>query len=465
MTIPAATGSSRLPTVSAILANKERRIADKKHGTHAMGKHQVRKIVSSALLISIFTACSDHQGASQTSRTSSGPAPSIATSKADQQATQTLSPEDRALVEKSAMKADCKEFARRVLASVQEATAASGSPAEWKNTDKQYQAQLRQSLERDESATPSRQYDEAACKKANDDWNWMIENEKDLAMQHIGSPNNMFDIGYKGRAMKIDYVAPDDVLQYGGAAAVSASDSASAIAATAITIAPVSVPQQSSSTTTGAPPDTPAEQPPQQIQTAAPATTPGAYPCSTSSECFRSLLSAASRENETAANTVAQAVGSLPRSPRGDRQQARAANDRGLAALKDGRYDIAQDNFSKAIAADAGDVEAMSNLAFTYTQLGNWDQAETLCETALALDPRRTSTWAPLAVALAKTGKPDQALQAMWLAYAFSSNREKTLEFISSKANTDGDATVKEMYRKSFLWLAQNQKPLFTEAD
>jgi tetratricopeptide (TPR) repeat protein len=431
----------------ANLPNKEWGLLHKTRKTPAMGNNQVRNLVLSTVLVCLSTACSNHHGTPETSQAEESPSEKL---YLDQLAMQKLSKEDLALVEKSAMKASCKQFARRVLTSVQDGTTDANNTPERKDVNKQFQSELRDTLARDASATPPKQYDEAACKKANEDWTYISANNDEIKARRIdySGAEMMFDKPWKEGLLKDSYIITDDGAK---AAAVASPVSASP---TPDAASPASSP-------TGAQNQVSDGQPTEKAVAVAQPTSANDLVCTTPSDCFQSLLSAASLENEAAANTVASTFGTMTKPPRGDRQQARAANGRGLAALKDGRYDVAQEEFAKATAADADDVEAISNLAFTYTQLGNWDRAETLGVAALALDPRRTSTWAPLAVALAKNGKSNQALEALWLAYAFSSNKQKTLDFISSKADSVGDPIVKDMYRKSYSWLAQTQKPSF----
>src|SRR6516225_1247603 len=51
----------------------------------------------------------------------------------------------------------------------------------------------------------------------------------------------------------------------------------------------------------------------------------------------------------------------------------------------------------------------------------------------LTLNPRRTSIWAPLAVTFTKMQDRTRALEAMWLAYQFSADKQKTLDFLNTR--------------------------------
>jgi predicted Zn-dependent protease len=55
---------------------------------------------------------------------------------------------------------------------------------------------------------------------------------------------------------------------------------------------------------------------------------------------------------------------------------------------------------------------------------GKAEEAVGVLTAALALDPRRSSTWTPLAEALALAGRKDESQAALWVAYQWSGNRK-----------------------------------------
>jgi hypothetical protein len=66
-----------------------------------------------------------------------------------------------------------------------------------------------------------------------------------------------------------------------------------------------------------------------------------------------------------------------------------------------------------------------------------------------------------LAVTLAKENRLGQATDAMWLAYQFSTDKQRTLNFIDSRLAIETDPAVVKMYSSSKVWLTERIKPNF----
>ncbi|MGF6875637.1 tetratricopeptide repeat protein [Paraburkholderia sp. MM5477-R1] len=200
--------------------------------------------------------------------------------------------------------------------------------------------------------------------------------------------------------------------------------------------------------------------------TAAPATMPPqpapptqSAACQNPADCAKAMLRAAKEQNLAAAMDAALAMDVLPKPQRGDRANARKFNQNGLTALNAGDASAAVTFFKLAAVADPGDQETLSNLAFAYSANGEQIKAEDTAVTALALNARRATIWAPLAVTLAKENRQGQALEAMWLAYQFSTDKAKTLSFIHRKLSSETDPAVLKMYASSAAWFEQNRTP------
>jgi hypothetical protein len=181
--------------------------------------------------------------------------------------------------------------------------------------------------------------------------------------------------------------------------------------------------------------------------------------CQSPVDCARAMLRAAKEQNLAAAMEAALAMDALPKPQRGDRVNARKFNQDGLTALNAGDPGAATTLFKIAASADPGDQETLSNLAFAYSANGEQVKAEDTAVAALALNARRTTVWAPLAVTLAKENRQSQALQAMWLAYQFSTDKAKTLSFIHRKLLSETDPAVLKMYASSAAWFEENKVP------
>jgi uncharacterized protein len=183
--------------------------------------------------------------------------------------------------------------------------------------------------------------------------------------------------------------------------------------------------------------------------------------CVTAVECAKAMLVFAGSENLAGATEAARTIDLLPKPQRGDRATARKLNQDALSALNESRPNDAVKLLEQANQADPGDEEVASNLAYAYAANGQLAQSEDTAVVALSLNPRRTAVWAPLAVTLAKENRLDQAIQAMWLAYQFSTDKQKTLNFIDSRLAVETDPSVVKMYTSSKAWLTDNTKPTF----
>ncbi|MEX3953040.1 hypothetical protein AB4Y40_35480 [Paraburkholderia sp. EG287B] len=183
--------------------------------------------------------------------------------------------------------------------------------------------------------------------------------------------------------------------------------------------------------------------------------------CTTTIACAKAMLDFAGSENLAGAMEAAKTIDLLPKPRRGDRATARKLNQDGLSALNASRPDDAVKLLEQANQTDPGDEEIASNLSFAYAMDGQLAKSEDTAVVALSLNPRRTNVWAPLAVTLAKENRLDQATKAMWLAYQFSADKQRTLNFIDSRLALETDPAVVKMYTTSKAWLTQNIRPNF----
>lgn len=338
------------------------------------------------------------------------------------------------------MPPECQEFVNLVLAQAQH-NVDSAKTADSKAQNQKVLDSLNATLKQEESLDPPKTYDAAACKSA-------VENWKAVAS---AGPNNALSaekIAQQNPAPSSPNIVPETATQ---ATQASIGTTSASESATASNDAPAGVGQESqesafSLTSQVSPPTT---------------SSTSSKTCDSVANCYHSMLDDAKHEDLAAAMDAAQQVDALPKPQRGDRKLARDYNKQGLDAIKSGHFDVGIDLLSKAAQADPGDVEVVSNLAYAYNQEGNFSQAEDAAITALALNPRRTSVWAPLAVTLAKEKHSNDALAAMWLAYQFSADKQKTLEFISARIVAETDPAAQEMYAQSKAWFTENKKPSF----
>ena len=92
---------------------------------------------------------------------------------------------------------------------------------------------------------------------------------------------------------------------------------------------------------------------------------------------------------------------------------------------------------------------------------GKAEEAVGVLTAALALDPRRSSTWTPLAEALALAGRKDESQAALWVAYQWSGNREKSLAFYSDRAEKERASrpAISELYASVLGWVTDGRRP------
>jgi len=183
--------------------------------------------------------------------------------------------------------------------------------------------------------------------------------------------------------------------------------------------------------------------------------------CTAVADCYHTMLRSAQQEDLASALNAAQQIDALAKPLRGDRKTARDANKAGLDALQNKSVDQAIAFFMQGAKADPGDVEVLGNLAYAYGQAGEYQDAESAAISALALNPRRTSIWVPVAVTLAQENRPGDALAAMWLAFQFSADKQKTLMFIDARIAASSDPRTENMYEQSKAWFTENKRPSF----
>lgn len=187
---------------------------------------------------------------------------------------------------------------------------------------------------------------------------------------------------------------------------------------------------------------------------------PESSTCADLKACVNAMLSFAKIENATAAMDAARRIDSFQKPQRGDRKTARRFNDEGLNALKQDKNLEAINLLTRAREVDKLDEEVLDNLVFTYAKDGNHIKAISIALEGFNLNPRRASLWINYSQSNAKIGNRDAALQAMWLAWQFSPNKEKILNFIEKKILDEKDAVMQSYYKASKAWLVDGVRPV-----
>lgn len=173
--------------------------------------------------------------------------------------------------------------------------------------------------------------------------------------------------------------------------------------------------------------------------------------CGDVQACAEVMMQAAGpKKNGEAIQLASTRISAFEKPQQGDRKAARSLNAKALEAMGSGKAQEAADILRKAAAADPRDVEIQSNLGLVLLKVGGAQEARLALLAALLLDPRRTSTWAPFAIVADQLGRGDQSSAALLLAYEFSANKQKTVEYFKSRATSfEESASMRAVYDKA----------------
>ncbi len=180
-----------------------------------------------------------------------------------------------------------------------------------------------------------------------------------------------------------------------------------------------------------------------------PSDQPASADCTSRADCIATMLKVADLVHPEAAQTAAAKIASMPplaSTSTIDRAAARQMNADGLTAFHNKDFDTAASAFSNAMSNDPHDTEIVANLGHALLQLRKLPDAASTLEAALALDPRRTSTWVPYGEVLALQNRGDDALQALKLGYIFSGNKQQTIATYTNRSNDPSDPVLKQLF-------------------
>lgn len=183
--------------------------------------------------------------------------------------------------------------------------------------------------------------------------------------------------------------------------------------------------------------------------------------CGTVEACVNTMLLAAGAENIGQAMLTAKRIDAMPKPTRGDRKLARKSNAEGLESLRQKNLNEAIKLFEAAHEADPSDEEAIGNLAYSLSEAKQYQLAEKAAYDALLINPNRANFWSTIAVAKQATGKPSDALKAMWLVWQFAPKKQPLIEAFEKKIGTESDQNIRSLYVSAKSWLVEGQKPKF----
>jgi Tfp pilus assembly protein PilF len=168
--------------------------------------------------------------------------------------------------------------------------------------------------------------------------------------------------------------------------------------------------------------------------------------CNSVPSCVQNTLAAAQLGDLDAVRATATLMDQLPKPDLGNKAVARKLNAAALEALKQDDVAGAIAQLRQARQENPQDVEIAANLGFALVKADDPVAAQVVLKEALLLNPRRTSTWTPLAEALALSGQMDQAKAAIWVAFQWSSNRDKSLAFYLDRSTKETRPALAQLY-------------------
>jgi len=183
--------------------------------------------------------------------------------------------------------------------------------------------------------------------------------------------------------------------------------------------------------------------------------------CAEVTSCVGSSLDAAKHENVDGLRHIASVMDAFAKPDIGNRSVANDLNAKGLAAIRSGDYASAEPLLAQAYSENPRNPEIAANYGATLTHNGKIDDALKVLSNAIALDPRRTSTWVPYADALVADRRTDDAISALWIGWQWSGNRDKALSFYASLANQQPPQPQTSVYAKALAWVRDGQRPSF----
>lgn len=162
--------------------------------------------------------------------------------------------------------------------------------------------------------------------------------------------------------------------------------------------------------------------------------------------CIPIMLQSISPLNEPQLNATADLTLNKDSFLKGNRKEARKLNDDALKDLASGNAQGAVLLLKQAAETDPSDVEINSNYGFALLKSGNYNAAKAQLQKTLELNPRRTSTWLPLAEAYAGAGQAQMANQAGLIAYYYSTDKAKAKAYYQKQSQEQASGPIRSMY-------------------
>jgi hypothetical protein len=185
--------------------------------------------------------------------------------------------------------------------------------------------------------------------------------------------------------------------------------------------------------------------------------------CGNINDCLLTALRAAPDEDVETVRRVALRIDEIDKPVQGNRPLSRKLNAEALNAFNREDYSSAVELFKNAYQENPRDVEITANYGFALVRVRRLNDAINILTQALILDPRRTSTWTPIAEAYALMGRPAEALSAMWVGFQWSNDRDKSINYYVTRIEREQGQSreMYDLYTYMLSW-ARGNKPVFS---
>lgn len=146
-------------------------------------------------------------------------------------------------------------------------------------------------------------------------------------------------------------------------------------------------------------------------------------------------------------------IDNMVKPARGNRKEARSANDEGLRLMQANNFAGAVNYFNSALMHDPADVEVLGNLSYAYLKNGQLEESILISGYAVRVAPRRAGAWNQIAAAQAQRGANWLAVRAYVVLYALSGDQIKTKDFLTKTSLQDTDERIRNAAQLALLIL------------
>ena len=158
---------------------------------------------------------------------------------------------------------------------------------------------------------------------------------------------------------------------------------------------------------------------------------------------IQQMIDLAAANDEAGVTAMQQMLAQEPKPIPRDPVAARAALQRGQAALRMEDLNAALTAFQQAIHDDPGNADAVNHLGLVERKLGRLPDAERDLQRALTLDPTRASAWFQLAQVYGLSEDGRRARGALANTYRFAQNPMRAEEILRNIAESEASDTLR----------------------